>query len=147
MVTCSHTFFAWTLTVNRSNEIVLCSDRSTASARVATRAPSGLDLPALGLLLLGLLANVSSREEIYTNPEYGFSILALFGAAECIGHLAASLTRSSGALDSANRIPVRALTVAAVPGGYPAGAGEWPVLVALLFGPLVFLLSGLGGWV
>ena len=116
-------------------------------SRVATRAPSGLDLPALGLLLLGLLANVSSREEIYTNPEYGFSILALFGAAGCIGHLAASLSRSSGTLDFANRIPVRALTVAAVPGGYPAGAGEWPVLVALLFGPLVFLLSGLGGWV
>ena len=116
-------------------------------SRVATRAPSGLDLPALGLLLLGLLANVSSREEIYTNPEYGFSILALYGAAGCIGHLAASLSRSSGALDFANRIPVWALTVAAVPGGYPAGAGEWPVLVALLFGPLVFLLSGLGGWV
>jgi hypothetical protein len=109
---------------------------------VTTRAPSGL-----GLLLLGLLANVSSREELYTNPEYGFSILALFGAARCIGHLAAGLSRSSGALDFANRIPVRALTVAAVPGGYPAGAGEWPVLVALLFGPLVFLLSGLGGWV
>lgn len=140
MVTCSHTFFAWTLTVDRS-----CSDRSTASARVATRAPSGLDLPALGLLLLGLLANVSSREEIYTNPEYGFSILALFSAAGCIGHLAASLSRSSGALDFANRIPVRTLTVAAVLGSYTAG--EWPVLVALLFGPLVFLLSGLGGWV
>ena len=142
MVTCSRTLFAWTLTVDRSYAIVLSSDRSTTSARVATRAPSGL-----GLLLLGLLANVSSREEIYTNPEYGFSILALFGAAGCIGHLAASLSRSSGALGFANRIPVRALTVAAVPGGYPAGAGEWPVLVALLLGPLVFLLSGLGGWV
>jgi hypothetical protein len=128
--------------VDRGYAIVICSDRSTASARVATRAPSGL-----GLLLLGLLANVSSQEEVYTNPEYGFSIFALFGAAGCIGHLAASLSRSSGALDFANRIPVRALTVAAVPGGYPAGAGEWPVLVALLFGPLVFLLSGLGGWV
>src|SRR5687767_774506 len=109
MVTCSHTFFARTLTVDRSYAIVLCSDRSTASARVATTAPSGFDLPALGLLLFGLLANVSSREEIYTNPEYGFSILALFGAAGCIGHLAASLSRSSGALDFANHIPVRAL--------------------------------------
>jgi hypothetical protein len=148
METCSHTFFTWTLTmVDRGYAIVICSDRSTASARVATRAPSGLDLPALSLLLLGLLANVSSQEEVYTNPEYGFSIFALFGAAGCIGHLAASLSRSSGALDFANRILVRALTVAAVPGGYPAGAGEWPVLVALLFGPLVFLLSGLGGWV
>lgn len=114
-------------------------------SRGATRAPSGLDLPAFGLLLLGLLANVSSREEIYTNPEYGFSILALYGAAGCIGHLAASLSRRPGALDFANRIPVWAQTVAAVPGGYPAG--EWPVLVALLFEPLVFLLSGLGGWV
>ena len=69
MVTCSHTFFTWTpKVVDRCNEIVLCSDRSTASAREATRAPSGLNLPAFGLLLLGLLANVSSREEIYTNP-------------------------------------------------------------------------------
>ena len=49
--------------MDRSYAIVLCSDRSTDSARVATRAPSGFDLPALGLLLL---ANVSSREEIYT---------------------------------------------------------------------------------
>ena len=133
--------------VDRRYAIVLCSDRSTASGRVATRAPSGFDLPALGLLLLGLLANVSSREEVYTNPEYGFSILALFGAAGCIGHLAASVSRRSGALDFANLIPVRALTVAAVPGGYPSSASEWPVLVALLFGALVFLLSGLGGWV
>lgn len=133
--------------VDRDYTSVICSDPSTASARVATRAPSGLDLPALGLLLLGLLANVSSQEEVYANPEYSFSILALFGAAGCIGHLAASLSRRSGALDVANRIPVRVLTVAAVPGGYPGGAGEWTVLVALLFGPLVLLLSGLSGWV
>ena len=133
--------------VDRGYAIVISSDRSTASARVATRAPSGLDLPALGLLLLGLLANVSSREEVYANPEYGFSILALFGAAGYIGHLAASLSRRSEALDFTNSIPVRVLTVAAVPGGYPGAAGEWPVLVALLFGLLVFLLSGLGGWV
>jgi hypothetical protein len=146
--TCSHTFFTCTLTVvDQGYAIVKCPDRSTASARVATRAPSGLDLPALGLLILGLLANISSREEVYANPEYGFSILALFGAAGCIGHLAASLSRRSGAPDVANRIPVRVLTVAAVPGGYHGGASEWPVLVALLFGPLVFLLSGLGGWV
>ena len=146
METYSHAFFTWTLTVvDRGYAIVLCSDHSTASARVATKAPSGLVLPALGLLLLGLLANVSSREELYANPEYGFSILALFGAAGCIGHLADSFSRRSGALDFANRIHVRVLRVAAVSGGYPGG--EWPVLVALLFGPLVFLLSGLGGWV
>ena len=147
METCSHTFFTWTLTVDRGYAIVLCSNHSTASARVATKAPSGLDLPALGLLLLGLLANVSSREELYANPEYGFSILALFGAAGCIGHLAASLSRRSGALDFACRISVRVLPAAAVPGGVWRSIGEWPVLVALLFGPFVFLLSGLGGWV
>ena len=113
----------------------------------ATRTSSGIAFPVLGLLLVGLLANLSSREEIYANPEYGFSVLALFGAAGCIGHLAASLSRRSCALDFACRIPVRVLTVAAVPGGVWRSIGEWPVLVALLFGPFVFLLSGLGGWV
>ncbi len=80
---------------------------SRFSARAATRAPSGLVLPALGLLVLGLVANLSSREEVYANPEYGFSVLALFGAAGCIGHLAASISRRSGALDFARCIPVR----------------------------------------
>ncbi len=117
------------------------------SARAVTRAPSGLVLPALGLLLLGHLANVSSREELYANPEYGFSILALFGAVGCIGHLAASLSRRHGALDFSCRISVRVLPAATVPGGVWRSIGEWPVLVALLFGPFVFLLSGLGGWV
>ena len=112
-----------------------------------TGALRGIFSPDFRLVLLGLLVNFFSREEVYANPEYGFSILALFGAVGCIGHLAASLSRRHGALDFANRIPVRVLTVAAVPGGYPGGAGEWPVLVALLFGPLVLLLSGLGGWV
>jgi len=116
------------------------------SARAATRVPSGLGLPALGLLLFGLLANIFSREEVYANPEYGFSVLALFGAAGCIGHLAASLSRRSGALDLACCVPIRVVPTI-VPGGVPGGAGEWPVLVALLLGPLVFLLSGLGGWV
>jgi hypothetical protein len=120
---------------------------SKTRARAASRTPFGLVLPALGVLLLGLLANLSSREEIYANPEYGFSVLALFGAAGCIGHLAASISRRSWALDFACRIPVRALPATVVPGGNLGGAGEWPVLVALLFGPLVFLLAGLGGWV
>ncbi len=117
------------------------------SARAATRAPSGFVFPALGLLLLGLLANLSSREEVYVNLEYGFSVLALLGAAGCIGHLAASLSRRSGSLDFACCAPIRVVPAAVVPGGVSGDAGEWPVLVALLFGPLVFLLAGLGGWV
>ena len=120
---------------------------SKIRARAAKRAPSGFVIPALGVLLLGLLANLSSREEVYANPEYGFSVLAFLGAAGCIGHLAASISRRSGPLDFACRVPVRALPAAVVPGGVLGGAGEWPVLVALLFGPLVFLLAGLGGWV
>ena len=120
---------------------------SKIRARAATRATSGFVIPALGVLLLGLLANLSSREEVYASPEYGLSVLAFLGAAGCIGHLAASISRRSGALDFACRIPVRTLPAAVVPGGVLGGAGEWPVLVALLFGPLVFLLAGLGGWV
>lgn len=119
---------------------------SKIRARAATRSPSGFVFPALGVLLLGLLASLSSREEVYASPEYGFSVLAFLGAAGCIGHLAASLSRSSGALDLACRVPIR-VRPPAVPGGVLGGAGEWPVLVALLFGPLVFLLAGLGGWV
>jgi hypothetical protein len=36
---------------------------------------------ALSLLLVRLLTNLSLRLEVYANPEYGFSMLALFGAA------------------------------------------------------------------
>ena len=123
------------------------SQFNRCSARAATKAPSGLVLSTLGLLLLGLLANLSSREEVYANPEYGFSVLALFGAAGCIGHLAASLSRRPGALDFACCAPVRVLPAAVAPGGVRGGTGEWPVLMGLLLGPLVFLLSGFGGWV
>jgi hypothetical protein len=117
------------------------------TARATTGTSSGIVLPAISLFLLGLLANLSSREEVYVNPEYGFSVLALFGAAMCIGHLAASLSRRSGALDFACCVPLRVLPAAVAPGGVPGVTGEWPVLVGLLLGAPRFLLSGLGGWV
>jgi hypothetical protein len=123
------------------------SQFNSCGARGATKAPSGFVLSTLGLLLLGLLANLSSHEEVYANPEYGFSVLALFGAAGCIGHLAASLSQRPGALDFACRLSFRVLPTAAVLGSVSRSNSEWPILVALLFGPLVFLLSGLGGWV
>ncbi|MDQ4129238.1 MAG: hypothetical protein M3151_15050 [Actinomycetota bacterium] len=115
-------------------------------ARAGTRAPSGYVLPALGLLLFGLLTNLSSREEFYANLEYGFSLLAVLGAVGYLGHLAASIPRRSGALAFARSASVR-VPPALVPSVVPRGTAGWPVLVALLFGPLVFLLSGLGGWV
>ena len=114
--------------------------------RAAIGVPSRTAFLAIGLFVLGLLTNISSREEVYANLEYGFSVLALFGAAGYIGHLAASIPRRSGAWAFAFWIPTGVLPAVAVPGGVPGPAG-WPVLVALLLGPLVVLLSGLGGWV
>jgi hypothetical protein len=113
----------------------------------ATSTLSGIVFPVLGLLLVGLLANLSSREEVYANPEYGFSVLVLFGAAGCIGHLPASLSWRPCALDFACRVPLRVLPTVVAPGGVPGATGEWPVLVTLLLEPLVFLLSDLGDWV
>ncbi len=111
----------------------------------ATTTSSDIVFPVLGLLLVGLLANLSSREEIYANPEYGFSVLALFGAAGYIGYLAASIPRRSEVWAFYRSATGVVPAASFVPGaGGPAG---WPVLVALLLGPLVFLFSGLGGWV
>ena len=51
----------------------------------ATGALRGISSPAFGLVLFGLLVNVFPREEVYANPEYGLPLLALFGAAGCVG--------------------------------------------------------------
>ena len=116
-------------------------------ARTTASAPSGLAFPALGLLLFGLLTSLFAREEVYANLEYGFSLLALFGAAGCLGQLAASISRSSGVWAFACWVPNRVSPAAVAPRGVPGGTAGWPVLVALLLGPLVVILSGLGGWV
>jgi len=103
---------------------------------------------AFGLVLFGLLLNFFSREEVYANLEYGFPILALFGAAGCIGQLTVSISRRSGTLASACCIPTGVLRAAAVTSyGVRGEMSDLPVLLALLFGPLVVLLAGLGGWV
>jgi len=102
---------------------------------------------ALGLVLLGVLVNLFSREEVYTNLEYGFPLLALFGAAGCIGQLTVTISRRSGTLASACRVPAEALRAALVRALVPGQTSDLPVLLALLFGPFVVLLAGLGGWV
>ena len=106
----------------------------------------GISSPAFGLVLLGLLVNFFSREEIYANLEYGFPMLALFGAAGCIGQLTVSISQRSGALASACCIPTGILR-ATVVSGIRGETSDLPVLIALLFCPLVVLLAGLGGWV
>ena len=98
-------------------------------------------------MLLGVLVNLFSREEVYTNLEYGFPLLALFGAAGCIGQLTVTISRRSGTLASACCIPTRVLRAAVVRDGVGGETSDLPVLLALLFGPLVVLLAGLGGWV
>ena len=107
----------------------------------------GIFSPAFGLLLVGLLVNFFSREEVYANLEYGFPMLALFGAAGCIGQLTVSISRRSGTLASACCIPKWVLRARVVRDGVRGETSDLPVLIALLFCPLVVLLAGLGGWV
>jgi len=98
-------------------------------------------LPAIGLLVVDLLP----QQEAYANADYGFSLLAALGAEGCIGYLV-------GYIFSCFDIPVYSCPIfawlrpepvvsASVPGE------RWPLLVALLFGPIMVLLAGLGGWV
>ena len=114
---------------------------------VAREALRGVSSPAFGLVLLGLLVSLFSREEIYTGLEYAFPLLALFGAASCIGQLTVSISRRSGTLASACCIPVEVLRSTLQSHSLPGHTGRLPVLMALLFGPFVVLLAGLGGWV
>ena len=114
---------------------------------VAREALRGVSSPAFGLVLLGLLVSLFSREEIYTGLEYAFPLLALFGAAGCIGQLTVSISRRSGTLASACCIPVEVLRSTVARHSIPGQTQRLPVLMALLFGPLVVLLAGLGGWV
>ncbi len=102
-------------------------------------------VPVLALILAGLLAEVVNHEEASAGIDYGLYLLALLGAASCIvsftGRLASSLEPlpRSGAPDRPR--PTATLAVGAFQGE------DWPVLVALLFGALTVLISGLGGWV
>lgn len=114
---------------------------------VAREAWRRVSSPAFGLVLLGLLFNVFSGEGFYANLDYAFPLLALFGAAGCIGQLAVSIYRRPVTLASACSIPVEVSRSTVE--GYPLSRQAWPfpVLMALLFGPFVALLAGLGGWV
>ena len=115
---------------------------------VAKEALRGVSSPAFGLVLLSLLVNLTSGEELYASLEYAFPLLTLFGAAGCIGQLTVSISRRSGTLASACCVPVEVLRSTLERHSSLKGQTEnLPVLMALLFGPLVVLLAGLGGWV
>ena len=101
--------------------------------------------PLLALVLAGLLAEVVDHEGASAGIDYGLSLLALLGATGCVVSLAG---RISSNLDSLPRsgISNAPRPIAALPAILVRGE-DWPVLVALLFGALIVLFSGLGGWV
>ncbi len=100
-------------------------------------------LPGL-YLIWDLLPRLTS----YGSIEYELSTLAALGTAGCLGHLAARAYRNSGGLADVCSL----LCVAPTPDVCSAAetsveSANWPLLVALLFGPFSLLLAGLGGWV
>ena len=102
--------------------------------------------PLLALVLIGLLADVARPEEAYAGIGYGLSLLAFLGAAGCAACLTARLATRLDPLPWASPAAPTARTAASTPGLSVRGE-RWPLLVALLFGPLAVLISGLGGWV
>ena len=102
--------------------------------------------PLVVLLVAGLLADVASSDEAHAGLEYALSLLALLGASGCaislVCRLSSGLEPLPWAGPTASRLPVPAALA-----NVPENAGDWPLLVALLFGPFVVLLAGLGGWV
>ncbi len=99
---------------------------------------------SLVYLFWGLL----SSAEAYGDVEHGFSLLVAFGAVGGLGYLATLAYRNSrhlasacSLLDGTKPLEVRRF------GGILVDSANWPLLVALLFGPFFVLLAGLGGWV
>ena len=102
--------------------------------------------PLLALILIGLLADVARPEEAYASIGYGLSLLAFLGAAGGAVCLTSKLAARLDPLPWAGPATPVARLFASDPGLSVRGE-RWPLLVALLFGPLVVLISGLGGWV
>jgi len=119
------------------------SSRALEGGRLGTGAG-----PLLALVLIGLQTDVTRPEEAYAGIGYGLSLLALLGAAGCVARLTGRLATRLDPLPWAS--PAAARTSTSVQDFSPRGEG-WPLLVALLFGPLAVLISGLisglGGWV
>lgn len=101
----------------------------------------------LVLLLAGLLTDVAPHDEAYASLDYAIALLVLLGATGSAAGFAYGLSQNPAPLPWNAPAP-RGLPAPATLTTGARGRGEgWPLLVALLFGPLVVLLSGLGGWV
>ena len=100
-------------------------------------------LKLASLFVLLLIPNWLDPEEAYTAVEYSYALLAAFGAAGALGYLAIYFASS---LDFPPVFDgVRLSRTPEIAGDTPGE--DWPLLVALVFGPVVLLLAGLGGWV
>lgn len=101
--------------------------------------------PLLLLVIAGLFAEAARPDEAYAGIDYGLSLLALLGATGCVVSLAGRI--SSGLHPLPWMVPTRVPRPAASIPGVRLRGEDWPLLVSLLFGALVVLISGLGGWV
>ena len=104
---------------------------------------------AAGLVLAGLFASFLRDTEVYTGLDHGVWLLTLIGVAGLCGQMEIQLPPSSDWPVAACLFPYRIPLPARFASGVdlPAAATGWPLLIALLFGPLCVLLAGLGGWV
>ena len=106
-------------------------------------------LSLFGLLFASLLADLLPQREVYEGAgRLLLPLLATLGFAGCLGYLSIHLARRPGCTFLAGP----SFTGPELSGGSFADvvtlvSGRWPLLVALLFGPLPVLFAGLGGWV
>jgi hypothetical protein len=101
-------------------------------------------LAAICLFLADVLL---PQQEAYASAEHGFPLLAAVGAAGCIGYLLSAIFRLHRAPFGSRGLLFGSSSVAASSVNGRGGGEDWPLLVALLFGSLLILFSGLGGWV
>jgi hypothetical protein len=100
-------------------------------------------LPAIWLFL----ASLWPQQDLYANADYGLSVLAILGAAGCIGYAWAFISRYRLTDFGPASAPAWPSSPAIIAPGNPGRGEVWPLLVALLFAPLPILFAGLSGWV
>jgi len=105
-------------------------------------------LPQTALFAVWLvLVDVSPQQDVYANPDYGFSLLAALGTAGCLSYLLTAIFRLYRTPFGSRNVLSRSTSLEAFSVDGRGGGEDWPLLVALLFGSFLMLFSGLGGWV
>lgn len=117
---------------------------SESATRLTKRSgPLATLLKCVPLLVVLILPDVPTPDEAYAAIDYGYALLAAFGAAGAFGYL---VIRLASPLDFPPIPGGLGFSQAPEAVGNPRGE-NWPLLVALVFGSVVLLLAGLGGWV